>query len=53
MVMARASELLAMSDNETFELIGREIAILVQNGQLQAVGDITEWRYSEVRLPPT
>ena len=31
--------------------IWERLAILVENGKLQAVGDISEWRFSEVKLP--
>ena len=53
MVIVRASEQLGNEDDETYEKLGQEIAKLVEDGHLQAVGDVTEWRHSEVRLPPT
>lgn len=51
MVIARASERLGDDSDETYELVGQEIAKLVEAGHLQAVGDISQWRHSEVRLP--
>lgn len=51
MVIIRASEQLGNNDDETYELVGQEIAKLVEEGRLQAVGDVSHWRHSEVRLP--
>lgn len=31
--------------------IGARIEVLVENGRLEAQGDITRWRFSEIRLP--
>ena len=32
------------------QVIARRVQALVEEGRLMAQGDITEWRYSEVRL---
>ena len=53
MVIARASEQLGNNDDETYELVGQEIAKLVKEGRLQLVGDLSQRRHSEVRLPPS
>ena len=52
MIIFRASEILGVADERNYELIAQEIASLVADGELEAVGDISQWRYSEVRLPP-
>ena len=52
MVISRASRQIGTDDDETYELIGREIAKLVAERELEAVGEITRWMYSEVRLAP-
>ena len=52
MVIVRASEQLGNNGDETYELVGQGIAKLVEEGRLQAVGDLSQWRHSEVRLPP-
>ena len=51
MIVVRASELLGDDSTVTYEAIGDEIAKLVEQGLIQAVGDISNWRRSEVRLP--
>jgi len=51
MVIFRASKAIGKSDDETYDLIGMELAKLVDEGHLQAIGDITLWRDSEVRKP--
>jgi hypothetical protein len=33
------------------KVIAARIEILVENGRLEAQGDITRWRFSEIRLP--
>lgn len=32
--------------------VASRIAMLVQNGRLEGAGDLSNWRFSEVRLPP-
>lgn len=51
MVIVLASERLGKNDNQTYELVGDQIAELVQEGHLEAIGDVSQWRHSEVRLP--
>lgn len=50
MVIGRASAQLGRNDDETCELIAREIVRLVTDGELEAVGNLSDWRHSEVRL---
>jgi len=50
MVIGRASAKLGANDDETYELIAREIVGLVADGELEAVGNLSDWRHSEVRL---
>ncbi|HTH49648.1 MAG TPA: hypothetical protein VMB21_19195 [Candidatus Limnocylindria bacterium] len=54
MVFGRVSEALGAEFPEGeagHELFDRHLAALVGAGRLQAQGDITRWRFSEVRLP--
>ena len=37
------------SQAERYEVIGRRIEALVQDGRLAAHGDVKKWRFSEVR----
>lgn len=54
MVVILAAEKLygksAAGDDE-HKIIGARIEILVENGRLEAQGDIARWRFSEIRLP--
>lgn len=52
MVIVRAAEQLDSDGPEILELIANEIARLIEDGRLEAVGDIANWRRSEVRLAP-
>lgn len=36
-----------------FEMIASRIRTLVEDGKLEAKGDLSQWRYSEVRLRQT
>jgi hypothetical protein len=38
-------------DGTKFDVIAARIRALVDDGKLQAKGDLSRWRYSEVRLP--
>jgi hypothetical protein len=38
-------------DGANFDAIAARIRALVDAGKLQAEGDLSRWRYSEVRLP--
>ena len=51
-VIGRASKQLGRNDDEIYELVAQQIAKLVEDGHLQAAGDVSQWRHSEVRLPP-
>lgn len=45
---------LALPDDEaSHDLIAAELAKLVHAGELEAVGDLSNWRHSEVRLAAT
>jgi len=50
MVIVRASKQLGADDEEALKAIAGEIEKLVNEGLLQAVGDLSLWRRSEVRL---
>lgn len=50
-MIGRALEQLAMpEDDHSYELLERELAALIGTGELQSVGDLSDWRHSEVRL---
>jgi hypothetical protein len=38
-------------DGPNFDAIAARIRALVEDGKLQAEGDLSRWRHSEVRLP--
>ena len=40
-------------DDETYDTVALELAKLVETGRLEAVGDLSNWRESEVRLADT
>jgi hypothetical protein len=39
------------ADGKDFNTIAVRIRALVDDGKLEAKGDLSRWRYSEVRLP--
>lgn len=51
LVVAFAQRDLAFSDNETtYDSVALELTKLVETGKLEAVGDLSDWRHSEIRL---
>ena len=53
MVITRAHAQLGLrGDDESYECFARKIADLVEDGELEAVGDVFKRHYSEVRLMP-
>jgi ribosome-binding ATPase YchF (GTP1/OBG family) len=51
-VVHMAREQCSLTDcNESYELVGQELTKLVEDGELESVGDLSNWRRSEVRLP--
>jgi hypothetical protein len=51
-VIYLAREQLSLPDDEgSYDLVAQELGTLVDSGELEAVGDISNWRRSEVRLP--
>ena len=48
MIIAKVGERTGSSDHER---TASRIAVLVDTGKLESVGDIGNWRFSEVRLP--
>jgi hypothetical protein len=52
MVIVRTSKVLGEDSDEFYERIAGRIRWLSANGKLEAVGDLSHWRNSEVRLPP-
>jgi hypothetical protein len=54
MVIARASEAqssMVPGDDDDLKAFGQRIEALVASGALEARGDVTNWRHSEVRKP--
>ena len=54
MIISKTSERLGSfptDGDEQYHSYAERIAVLVREGRLVAQGDITKWRYSEVRLP--
>lgn len=54
LVISKTSERLGSfptDGDEQYGCYAERIAVLVREGRLVAQGDITKWRYSEVRLP--
>ena len=55
MVFGRAERIpgLTFADEEdVFEALAERLRELVASGQVVVQGDLKEWRFSEVRLPP-
>jgi hypothetical protein len=44
----------AMSAYDTWDevKVGRRVVALVRAGALESLGDVRDWRFSEVRVPP-
>jgi hypothetical protein len=40
-----------VAEGTDFEIIAARIRVLVEEGKLQAKGDLSRWRHSEVRRP--
>ena len=54
MVIAQASDAVRgdfPAGQAEYDLVAKRIVSLVDAGRLLAQGDITKWRYSEVRVP--
>ena len=53
MVVVTAAEHLGANgiDQAAYDAIAERIKILVTSGQLVSEGDLSSWRYSEVKLP--
>jgi hypothetical protein len=54
MVLARAARspgLVFVEDEDDYEVLAVRLAQLVAAGNVQLQGDITQWRFSEVRRP--
>lgn len=54
MVIVRTTNLLANKSDDWDALADRVadvLYVLVEAGMLEAAGDVTDWRHSEVRLP--
>jgi hypothetical protein len=45
------SELSLPDDDQGYETVAAELVRLVEAGELEAVGSLSDWRGSEVRLP--
>jgi hypothetical protein len=56
MIICKAAEILygeLPDGDEPYRLIGRRVEKLVENGRLQAQGDVKRWRHSEVHQAVT
>jgi hypothetical protein len=54
MIIVKAAERLGSvlpEGEDGYRLVARRIKALVRDGHLVAQGDVSKWRYSEVRLP--
>lgn len=50
-IIAEVGDRFGTRDDEFYERVAIRIAALVLEKRLQSAGDITRWRYSEIRLP--
>lgn len=50
-IIAEVGDRFGTRDDEFYERVAIRIAALVVEKRLQSAGDITRWRYSEIRLP--
>ncbi len=50
-IIAEVGDHFGTRDDEFYERVAIRIAALVVEKRLQSAGDITRWRYSEIRLP--
>jgi len=50
MVLALAARNLGWESNDEFDRLAKRLEALVANGQLEAQGNLSRWRRSEVRL---
>ena len=51
MIVAKSEEVLGEMDENRLSRVGARIAPLVEARKLEANGDVSRWRHSEVRLP--
>ena len=49
--VAKAPGLTFGEDDDAYEVLEERLVHLVASGAVQAEGDLTQWRFSEVRLP--
>ena len=49
MVIALVAEKANNCHDDFYSLVAHRIAELVASGKLEAVGDVSQWRYSEIR----
>jgi hypothetical protein len=40
-----------LDSDECFDLLAEELVRLVEEGELESQGNLSKWRFSEVRLP--
>ena len=53
MIIAMAAKKLGVDNEQGYDLVANRLEALVSDGRLVAQGNITNWRFSEVRLPET
>ncbi len=51
MVLAQAADKLGWDDDDDFDRLAKRLETLVADGQLEAQGNLSRWRHSEVRRP--
>jgi len=51
LIVATVGMSLSDESNGNYETVAARIVALVKAGKLEAQGDLSEWRHSEVRLP--
>ena len=51
MIVAKSEEILGEMNDDGLNRVGDRVAALVEAGRLEAQGDVSRWRHSEVRQP--
>jgi hypothetical protein len=51
-VIYMARQQLSLPDNdESYDLVAEQLTRLLEDRELEGIGDLSNWRHSEVRLP--
>jgi hypothetical protein len=51
MVIAKTAQSAGLQHDDLYDAIATRIEALVRAGKLDAVGNLNDWRHSEIRLP--